>query len=135
MLLIDTNVAVSLWIENDWSGAARQLLQRDPEWCTEAYLLVELSNVMATYVRARLATRMQVLKCMAEAEALFAPRLQAAAHRDTLTTALAFGISACDARFLVVATQLGVKLVTEDAKLRRAAPRLTQSIRQALAGC
>ena len=41
---------------------------------------------------------------------------------------------AYDARFLVVAEGLGIRLVTEDVKLRRAAPKLTQSLAQALGG-
>jgi hypothetical protein len=50
MVLIDTNIAVSLWIENNWTDAARRLLN-DPEWRTEALALIEFGNVMATYVR------------------------------------------------------------------------------------
>jgi predicted nucleic acid-binding protein len=42
-------------------------------------------------------------------------------------------VSAYDARFLAVADTLGTKLVTEDAKLRAAAPDLTRSLAQALA--
>jgi predicted nucleic acid-binding protein len=42
-----------------------------------------------------------------------------------------FAISAHDARFLVVAQSLGALLVTEDRKLRRAAPALTQSLEDA----
>ncbi|MER3546111.1 MAG: hypothetical protein C4338_00380 [Rhodanobacteraceae bacterium] len=95
-------------------------------------MLVEFSNVMSTYVRARLATQAQVLKCLAEAEALFAPRLQLVAHREALTAALSFGTSTYDTRFLALAKELGLKLVTEDVKLRRAAPRLTRSLAQAL---
>ena len=51
-----------------------------------------------------------------------------------LELAAEFGVSACDARFLGAARGLGTKLITEDGKLRRAAPALTQSLSQALAG-
>ena len=44
-----------------------------------------------------------------------------------------FAVSAYNARFLVLADALGAKLVTEDAKLRAAAPELTCSLAQALA--
>jgi len=37
-------------------------------------------------------------------------------------------ITAYDARFLVLADQLGSRLITEDARLRAAAPALTQSL-------
>jgi predicted nucleic acid-binding protein len=41
-------------------------------------------------------------------------------------------VSVYDARFLATAQSLGGKLVTEDAKLRAAAPALTQSLGEAL---
>lgn len=47
--------------------------------------------------------------------------------------AIAYKVLVYDARFLVAARKLGVKLVTEDAALRRAAPELTQSLNEALA--
>jgi predicted nucleic acid-binding protein len=42
-------------------------------------------------------------------------------------------VSAYDARFLSLADQLGSRLITEDARLRAAAPALTQSLAEALA--
>jgi len=54
-------------------------------------------------------------------------------HRAALDTALRYRVTAYDARFLAVAQQLGTRLVTEDAKLRSAAPALTQSLVEALA--
>lgn len=51
MVLVDTNVAVSLWIDNDWTDDALRLLAHDSQWCTEPYALIEMSNVFATYVR------------------------------------------------------------------------------------
>ena len=59
--------------------------------------------------------------------------LRSAEDRDVLNVAAHFGVSGCDARFLVVARALGEPLITEDAKLRRAAPDLTCSLAEALA--
>jgi predicted nucleic acid-binding protein len=44
------------------------------------------------------------------------------------------GFSAYDARFLALAEAIGLPVVTEDKKLRDAAPNLTQSLADALAG-
>jgi len=54
-------------------------------------------------------------------------------HIAALRTAQQFTISAYDARFLATAEILGARLVTEDKKLRVAAPVLTQSLAEALA--
>ncbi len=53
-------------------------------------------------------------------------------HAQALDLAADLSISAYDARFLVAARMEGVKLVTEDAKLRAAAPKLTRSLADAL---
>ena len=133
MVLIDTNIAVSLFVANDWTASARELLVKDADWRTEPYALVEFGNVMTTYVRSRLATPEQASARLAEAELLLGPGLVPVEHQQALATALRFGTSAYDARFLVVAQVLGARLVTEDAKLRRAAPALTASLAEALA--
>lgn len=133
MVLIDTNIAVSLWIENDWTPAARRLLEQDTDWRTEAFTLIELSNVLATYVRTGLASEPEALVRLDEAEIFLRPGTMLVSHRQALIAAMTYKVSAYDARFLVAARELGVKLVTEDAKLRRAAPDLTQSLVEALA--
>ena len=46
--------------------------------------------------------------------------------------ALRYNVTAYDARFLALAQQVGERLITEDAKLRAAAPELTQSMAEAL---
>lgn len=53
-------------------------------------------------------------------------------HEAALDAAFRYRVTACDARFLALANQLGSRLVTEDAKLRTAAPELTQSLNEAL---
>ena len=54
-------------------------------------------------------------------------------NTQALETAMQFGISAYDARFISLAKQLKQKLVTEDAKLRVAVPAWTISLAEALA--
>jgi predicted nucleic acid-binding protein len=66
------------------------------------------------------------------AEMLIGRHLYAVHHPDALDTALRHGVSAYDARFLVAAEFLNRRLVTEDLKLRRAAPSLTYSLEEAM---
>jgi len=54
-------------------------------------------------------------------------------HQAALEAALDYKVTANDARFLALADQLGSRLVTEDARLRAAAPALTQSLAEVLA--
>ena len=53
-------------------------------------------------------------------------------HATALRTAQKYLVSAYDARFLATAENLDTRLVTEDTKLRAAAPSLTQSLVEAL---
>jgi predicted nucleic acid-binding protein len=132
MLVVDTNIVAYLLIEGDRTKQAQALYAKDSDWRSEAFLLVEFSNVLATYRRLRALSGEQTETLLTEAatrvrELLSVPNLRA------LRCAERFAVSAYDARFLAAADTLGTKLVTEDAKLRAAAPGLTRSLAQALA--
>ncbi len=133
MVIVDTNVLAYFLIDGDRTRLARALYARDPEWRSEAFLLVEFSNVLATHLRSGGIDQLQALSLMSQAEQRVRG-LISLPHAIALRIAGEFGVSAYDARFLAVARQLGAKLVTEDKKLRAAAPALTQSMEQALVG-
>lgn len=131
MIVVDTNVLAYLLIEGDRTKQAQALFAQDSDWRSETFVLVEFSNVLATYRRMGALTSQQTQSLLAQAatrvrELVNVPNLQ------TLRCAERFAVSAYDARFLAAADTLGGKLVTEDAKLRAAAPALTRSIAQAL---
>ncbi len=133
MVVVDTNVLAYLLIDGDRTANAQALYARDPDWRSEGFLLVEFSNILATYLRAGSLERGAAEGLLASAEQILSGSLNLP-HARALGIAAEFGVSAYDARFLGAARGLGTKLVTEDAKLRRAAPGLTQSLSQALAG-
>ncbi len=70
---------------------------------------------------------------LVKAGGLFDGKLGRIPHASVLAVAARHRVSAYDARFLALADQLGSRLVTEDARLRVAAPALTQSLAEALA--
>jgi predicted nucleic acid-binding protein len=124
VVLVDTNVLAYLMLEGDRTVAAQELYERDSDWRSEAFIMVEFSNVLSTYVRSKALSRDQALKVLAGAEELL-PALDSVRHARALEAATQFGISAYDARFIALAMQLKVRLVTEDAKLRAAVPSWT----------
>jgi predicted nucleic acid-binding protein len=111
-------------LEGDRTAAAQELYERDPDWRSEAFIMVEFSNVLSTYVRSKALNRDQALKILAGAEGLM-PTLGSVRHARALEAATQFSISAYDARFIALAMQMKVRLVTEDAKLRAAVPSWT----------
>jgi predicted nucleic acid-binding protein len=133
MLLVDTNIVAYLLIDGDYTDGAQQLRLRDSDWRSEAFLLVEFTNVLASSIARKRMTLSSAEDFLAKAAALFDGKLGRIPHASVLAIAARYRVSAYDGRFLALADHLGSRLVTEDARLRAAAPRLTQSIAEALA--
>jgi predicted nucleic acid-binding protein len=127
VLLIDTNILVYLMMQGDRTHAAQQLYERDADWRSEGFVMVEFSNVLATCVRIKALAAEQAMKLLQDALVLL-PVLTDVTHAQALETATQFGISAYDARFIALAKQMRVKLVTEDTKLQAAVPSWTVSL-------
>src|SRR6266850_3414535 len=133
MLLVDTNVVTYLLIDGDYTEAAQELRTRDSDWRSEAFLLVEFTNVLASSIARKRMTLSLAKDLLAKATVLFDGKLGRIPHAAVLVLAARHRVSAYDARFLALADQLGSRLITEDARLRAAAPGLTQSLADALA--
>lgn len=131
-MLVDTNVLFALVVETDWSDRAIRLYESDADWHSESHSLVELSNVLVRYTRNDLMTADQAHAALERAGRLTQSGLHHVHHRDALDAAFRHGVSAYDARFLVAAEYFSTRLVTEDQKLRRAAPLLTRSLADAV---
>lgn len=131
MILVDTNVLAYLLIDGDRTADAQALYARDPDWRSEGFILIEFSNILATYRRGGALTASAAAGLLTEAEQILTGTLNLP-HANVLDLAAQFGVSAYDARFLAAARSLRTRLVTEDARLRRAAPALTQSLDRAL---
>ena len=133
MLLVDTNVVAYLLIAGDQTEAAQELRRRDPDWRSESFLLVEFTNVLASSVASRRMNNTLANDLLTKAIILLEGKTTRIPHAAVLSIAIQYRVTAYDARFLALAQQLGRPLVTEDAKLRTAAPGLTQSLAEALA--
>ncbi len=133
MVLVDTNVIAPLYVRSARTEAVEELFARDAVWRTEPLALIELSNVLITYERSRYITAATARDCLNRAAAFLQPHLFRVSHQAALEAALDYRVTAYDARFLALADQLGIRLITEDARLRAAAPALTQSLAEVLA--
>ena len=133
MIAVDSNILAYLLIDGGKTTEARSLLERDPDWHSDAFALVELTNILATTIRAGRLDVSRATIALVEAQAVIDAGLHAVAHAEALTLANRLRVSAYDARYLGVALALGVPLVSEDRRLRRAGPDLMQSLADALA--
>src|SRR5665213_717920 len=125
MKLVDTNILAYLLIQGDRNTVAARLLKFDPVWHSEEFILTEFTNVLASCLRSRALTMNEAQDTLQQAHAIIGDNLHRMDHRQVLQIAHQFGVSAYDARYLALAQELGIPLVTEDTRLRRAAPELT----------
>ena len=133
MVLVDTNIVAHLLLAGEPGVAARALYKKDPDWRSEPLIFFELTNVLATSIRTGGVSRTKAMEALDKAHQIFDEVLHAISDRDALDVAAQFRISGYDARFIAAAGSLGARLVTEDARLRKAAPTLTCSLAEALA--
>lgn len=133
MLVVDTNVLAYLLIAGDRTAAARSLHRADDDWHTDAFALIEFTNLLATLQRSRNVTPADAKKYLEAAERLTDGQTHSVAHGRASDVAATFGISGYDARFVALAMELETTLVTEDRRLRRAAPACTEDIDAAVA--
>ncbi len=131
MVIVDTNILAYLLIKGDRTRDAQALFARDTGWRSEAFVLIEFSNILATYLRAKSLTQIQAHALLDEAEKLMTGLINLP-HGRALLVAEQFAVSVYDARFLGAAQTLKARLVTEDIRLRQAAPALTISLSDAL---
>ena len=133
MFVVDTNIIAPLFVKGADSDAVKRLHAHDQVWRTDPFALIEFSNVLANYERAGYLTRALAKQCLGEAQTFLRPHYLAVTHQAALEMAIRFRTTGYDGRFLALADQLGSRLVTQDKELRAAAPRLTQSLSEALA--
>ena len=133
MVLIDTNILAYLLIHGEQTDAAQRLRRSDPDWRSEAFIMVEFTNLLVGYTVAKQMTLALAQNLFEKADTLLDGKLGRISHTQVLTTAARHRVTAYDARFLALAQSLELRLITEDNKLRAAAPALTQSLAEALA--
>ena len=134
MIVVDSNVLAYLLIEGEKTPLARALFERDPDWHSASFARLELTNILATSIRAARLDNASADQALAKALALMEDSLHELPYAQVLALANRLRISAYDALYLGVSIELGVPLVTEDRRLREAAPDRCLSLAQAAAG-
>jgi predicted nucleic acid-binding protein len=132
MIVVDCNVLAHLLLDGTETPRARALIELDADWHSEGFILIELTNVLAAAMRARRLTMNNATIVLAQAQGVIDRSLHGSNPFEVLGLADQFRVSAYDARYLLVAHNLGVKLTTENRKLHIAAPKLTQSLADAV---
>jgi predicted nucleic acid-binding protein len=125
MIVVDSNIIAYLYLPGEFTAKAEKLLEKKPDWAAPLLWRSELRNILALYLRRKSLDFSLAYRIQREAEALMADHEYDVDSFEVLSLAFDSGCSAYDCEFVVLAKQLGVKFVTENAKLRKAFPRLT----------
>ena len=122
MIVADTNLVSYLLIEGERTEEARRVWQRDSGWMLPPLWRSEFLSVLAVSVRTSLLSADQARAGWRRAANLFRSSELEPDGSAVLDTAIRLAISAYDAHFVVVAEEIGAKLVTNDQQLLERCP-------------
>lgn len=129
MIVVDTNVIASLiFPTSEYTKAAMALLERDRDWTAPTLWRSEFCNILATGVRNGWLIEEQAIEALGSAEELMAGADFGVPAGEVLRTAIASGCTAYDSEFVVLAQDLGVKLITLDRAVLKAFPTLARPL-------
>ena len=132
MIVVDANILVYSLIKCDESALVQKLRERDADWRTTALCLHETLNVLATYQRRGVLTLAQCRALLGHADR-FIKVAQCEVEMDAaLAVAAEYAITGYDAQYVTLALSLDAPLITEDRKLRKAAPGIAFSMQEFL---
>ena len=133
MIVIDANILVYSLIEGDYSPLVHKLREKDADWRTTGLCLHEVLNVLATYQRRDILTLAQCKKLLEHTERFMKVAQCEVKMNAALAVAAKYAITGYDAQYVALAQSLNALLITEDRKLREAAPGIAFSMREFLA--
>jgi predicted nucleic acid-binding protein len=129
MIVADTNViAAAVLPTSGQTAKARSLMETDRDWAAPLLWRSEFCNVLATGVRAGWLDGGQALTALSAALDLMQGSDFSVPVGEVLRLAMASGCTAYDCEFVVLARDLGVKLVTLDQAILKAFPDIAASL-------
>lgn len=128
MIVVDTNILAYVYLPGDHTARAEALYERDGAWAVPVLWRSEFRNILAGYLRRDQLTYDQALAILAEAEALVSGYEYEVASRDVIALVRDSDCSSYDCEFVALAQSLGVALVTADAKILKAFPRVAMPL-------
>jgi predicted nucleic acid-binding protein len=128
VLVVDANVVAYFLVEGDKRAEARELRTRDQEWYAPRLLFYELASAFSFFVKRKIMTFEAALDGLESGLGLVHLFDQEPPGLRVLAIASRLNLSGYDASYVAAAEAWGVPLVTEDARILRAAPQIARSI-------
>jgi predicted nucleic acid-binding protein len=128
MIVVDTNVLAYLWLPGERTKAAERLLKKDSDWNAPILWRSEFRNVLAGCLRRGDVSLETALQIVEGAEGQMRGREFSVPSPRVLARVAESECSAYDCEFVVLADELGVSLVTSDARLLRSFPAVARAL-------
>ena len=128
MIVVDSNVLAYLYLPGEFTVAAEQLLEADPDWHAPILWRSEFRTILAGYLRRGALDFAQASAIQGEAESLLDGAEHMPDSRHVLELVRSSDCSAYDCEFIALAHTLGTQLVTMDGKLLKAFPSIARPL-------
>jgi len=126
MIVADSNLIASCVLESEATAAALELRAKDPEWCMPRLWRYEVTNILATMIKAGRLEREVADGIQRRLVEVLQSGERDADPSSVLMLVEEFGISGYDAQFVALAQELGVPLYTQDKEILKKFPRLAR---------
>jgi predicted nucleic acid-binding protein len=125
MIVADANLIAALILPiSNHTETAEQILTTDRDWAAPTLWRSEFCNILATAERNGVMKLELAVEAMETAEQVMGGSEFEVSSVETLKLAAASGCTAYDSEYMLLAKELGVKLVTYDKKLLREFPEI-----------
>ena len=128
MIVVDTNIIAYLLLKGEHTAQAKVALRKDPDWTAPLLWRSEFRNVLAFYLHQELLALSQALQVMQEAEFLMQGGEYEVASSIVLSLTARSRCSAYDCEFVALAQDLGIPLITSDARILLEFPSTSSSL-------
>ena len=125
MIVVDTTIIASLYLENPHKQEIEALLVKDSQWVAPMMWRSEFRNLLASHMHQGSIRLDEALTIMAACEELMERMEYKPTSPHVLSLVQVSGCSAYDCESVAIARDLGTVLVTFDWNLLKSFPRIT----------
>lgn len=128
MIVVDTNVIAYLFLWGAYTEKSRSAFLKDPAWAAPLLWRSEFRNVLALYLRKKQLSQTEAIRLASEAEKIVHGREYQVSSHSVLSLVAVSKCSAYDCEFVALAEHLRLPLITSDAGLLKAFPKIAVSL-------
>ena len=128
MIVADTNIISYFLLPTPYSDLVDKLYKLDSEWIAPTLWKSEFRNVLALYLRKEIITFEKALQLQETAESSMADNEFDVSSAQVLALVDKSNCSSYDCEFIALAQHLNIPLVTQDKKVLREFPSISNTV-------